>query len=190
MTKTLLAATLCLPLALAGCSSTHDHQHADHDAALPSPKAANETTDQAVFAHLNTLEGEWEMQGEDGTWNTAAIFAVSSNGSVVREVMFPGSPSEMTNLYHMDGTDAVVTHYCAVGNQPRMTASGVEATAKGPAIDYTFESVSNLRESHEHVMGGLKLVFVDADTFEEHWTSLDRQGEVASEMVFSFRRKR
>jgi hypothetical protein len=104
--------------------------------------------------------------------------------------MFPGSPSEMTNLYHMDGSEAVVTHYCAAGNQPRMTASGVEATPQGPAIDYTFESVSNLRESHDHVMGGLKLVFVDADTLQEHWTTLDQQGNVAGEITFDLRRKK
>lgn len=186
MKRTPLTAALCLPLALTACTT---YQADDRATLLPVPHTTNAAADSAIFSHLNALEGEWEMQDEDGNWNTAAIFAVSSNGSVVREIMFPGSPSEMTNLYHMDGSEAVVTHYCAAGNQPRMTASGLQTTADGPAIDYTFDSVSNLRDSHDHVMGGLKLVFIDANNLQEHWTTLDKNGEVAGEMTFDMRRK-
>ena len=182
-----IAAAACLPLALTACST---QQTVEHTGAIPPPRAGDAATDEAMLARLGSLEGEWEMQGEDGTWTTASVFTVSSNGSVVREIMFPGEPHEMTNLYHMDGTDAVVTHYCAIGNQPRMVAAGIDQTADGPSIDFGFDSVSNLRDSHDHVMGGLRLVFVDDNTIQEHWTSLDQQGEVASEMVFNYRRKR
>lgn len=156
----------------------------------PAPLDASQSLDESVMSRLNSLEGEWEMQGEDGVWTTSSIFAVSSSGSVVREIMFPGEPHEMTNLYHMDGTEAVATHYCAIGNQPRMTAAGVEQTEGGPAIDYTFDSVSNLRESQSHVMGGLRLVFVDENTLHQHWTSLNNEGEFDHEMTFELRRKR
>ena len=34
-----------------------------------------------------------------------------------------GTPMEMVTLYHMDGAELVATHYCAMGNQPRMRAA-------------------------------------------------------------------
>ena len=34
-----------------------------------------------------------------------------------------GTPMEMLTVYNMDGDDLVATHYCVLGNQPRLTAS-------------------------------------------------------------------
>lgn len=176
-------------LAVVGCAGPAQ-QGVAADKPWPEPRDGSASLDESVMSLLGSLDGEWEMKGEDGEWHLSSVFAVSSSGSVVREIMFPGEPHEMTNLYHMDGTDAVVTHYCAIGNQPRMTATGIEQTPEGPAIDFTFESVSNLRESQSHVMGGLRLVFVDENTLQEHWTSLTNSGELDHEMTFEMRRKR
>ncbi|MEZ6019293.1 MAG: hypothetical protein R3F17_04090 [Planctomycetota bacterium] len=43
----------------------------------------------------------------------------------MREIMFPGQPFEMTNVYRLDGNDLCVTHFCAVGNQPQMRATAL-----------------------------------------------------------------
>ena len=171
------------------CKSSSEHPGASSSARL-TPRPASATFDDAVMSRLASLEGAWEMADEAGQGNTASIFHVSSNGSVVREVMFPGQPHEMTNLYHMDGKDAVVTHYCAVGNQPRMVATRVDQTDEGPSIDYEFQRVSNFRDGQGHVMGSLRLVFVDDDTLQEHWRSMDAAGNAEEEMVFVLKRKR
>ena len=47
-------------------------------------------------------------------------YRVASGGSVVQETLFPGSPHEMISMYHLAGGQLVMTHYCAMGNQPRM----------------------------------------------------------------------
>ena len=172
--------------ALIGCASDG---YASDEKSIPAPRLSDPDLDAAVMDRLGSLAGEWEMQDESGDWNTSSVFALSSNGSVVREIMFPGSQSEMTNLYHMDGTDIVATHYCAIGNQPRMVASGLETTEDGPAIDFEFDSVSNLRESQSHVMGSLRLVFMGDNTLREVWTSMTPDGEVDSVMTFDYRRK-
>ena len=172
---------------LVGCAS--DGGYASSENPIPSPRLSDPDLDAAVMEHLGSLAGEWEMQDESGNWNTSSVFTLSSNGSVVREIMFPGSPNEMTNLYHMDGTDIVATHYCAIGNQPRMVASGLETTDDGPAIAFGFDSVSNLRESQSHVMGELRLVFIDDNTLREEWTSMTPDGEVENVMTFDMRRK-
>tara|TARA_E500000318_G_scaffold5545_1_gene5650 strand:- start:519 stop:1118 length:600 start_codon:yes stop_codon:yes gene_type:complete len=182
-----IPAALILLATIAGCA-TDSSTDASTTAPL-APKAANRATDDIMMSKIEALEGEWEMQDENGDWMTASVFSVSSNGSVVREIMFPGSPSEMTNLYHMDGTDAVVTHYCAIGNQPRMVAKGLSKTPDGPAIEYAFDSVSNLRPDHDHVMGSLRVVFLGDDRIRQDWISMDKSGATANEMSFNLRRK-
>lgn len=179
---------------LAGCTfETHNTSVNGSQDTRPVPKTGNTITDEQMMSRLESLEGEWESQDADGNWNTAAVFSVSSNGSVVREIMFPGQPHEMTNLYHLDGTNAVVTHYCAIGNQPRMVAKGITKTEDGPAFDYEFDSVSNLRPDHTHVMGSLRLVFIDDDHIRQDWTSMatdkTAEGEADSTMSFNLRRK-
>ena len=48
------------------------------------------------------------------------LVRTTGGGSAVTETLFPGTAHEMMSVYHMDGDDLVLTHYCAGGNQPRM----------------------------------------------------------------------
>ncbi len=155
-----------------------------------TPVAQDAENRTAVMKRLASLEGNWRMVQEDGSLSKeVSAFKPSSGGSVVREVMMVGEPHEMTNLYHMDGDSVVCTHYCAVGNQPRMVATkGIEQTDEGPAIDFKVDSVSNFVEGQDHYMGGLRLVFVDADTVHQVWTTFNADGAVAHTMTFVLKR--
>lgn len=137
-------------------------------------------TQAAAMDTMSQLEGEWQLVGEDGELIQGSTFKLTSAGSIVREIMFEGDPREMTNVYHMDGDKLVCTHYCAAGNQPRMVAD----VDGGNSFDFQVDYVSNLLPSHQVYMGGLKLVLVDDNTLEQHWTSFNKEGEVAGEMTF------
>ena len=54
--------------------------------------------------------------------------------SAVQETLFPGQPHEMVSIYTVDGPNLVMTHYCVLGNQPRM-----KADPKSPANQIRFE---------------------------------------------------
>jgi hypothetical protein len=155
----LAPAALALVL-LAGCS-TAGHAPKAVAAATPDQKAQ-------LLERVKALQGTWQMPPHGGAQGGELVFAVTSNGSAVREIMLPGTKDEMTNIYHMDGPTLVMTHYCAMGNQPRM-----RAVASGPhdPIDLKFDSVSNLGAPDQMYMGSMKLVIVDADHIEEQWTS-------------------
>jgi hypothetical protein len=114
-------------------------------------------------------------------------FEVIANGSAVREVMFPDTPSEMTNMYTLDGNTVVMTHYCAGGNQPHMRASGWE----DGKLALQSDGVSDLKAADELYMGQMTLVWVDDDHVEEHWGSM--VGGVANDehtMVMELTRQR
>lgn len=146
---------------------------------------ASEAQEAAMLGRIRSLQGEWVFaEGEEHAGQPASEFAVSSAGSAVREVMFKGTGHEMTNMYHMDGPDLAVTHYCAVGNQPRM-----RATAPSPdRIVFKPDGVSNLVSADKEYMANLTIVWNSDGTITQLWQSM--KGGVPSEHAsFRLRRK-
>ena len=165
-------------LLLAGCAS---HAPKSASPAVVSKASPAQTSD--LLDRVKTLDGVWEMTSPDGQKATL-VFSTVAGGSAVREVMFPGTPHEMVNMYHMDGPSLVVTHYCAAGNQPRMRAT----QADGNKIAFKCDSVTNLTDKDEGYMGGLTLEFKDANHFTEHWQHMAK-GEVTDGPGFEATRK-
>src|SRR5439155_10819388 len=91
-------------------------------AACPTPPPTS-----ATFNVIRSLAGTWESiePGPDQK-PMVVIFKPTSMDSAVVESMFPGSPHEMINLFTSDGDGVVMTHYCAMGNQPRMRAASAD----------------------------------------------------------------
>lgn len=148
-----LFAALC-----AGCSSTHSNH-------VVQPATAEQ---QAVLIErVKSLAGTWQGTAPDGTVGTT-VFAVTSNGTAVREIMLVGTAHEMTNMYTMDGPDLVMTHYCAMGNQPRMRA----APGSGNVITFRPDGVGNLTAVDQMYMGQMTIEFIDADHITQRWQSI------------------
>ena len=177
MRKPLLAATLSL-FAVA-CQSTE--APALHDTA-PVVHEVDVAQRDALFSVVSSLEGEWKGVAPDGQPGTS-VFHVTSNGSVVRETMLPGTPYEMTNMYSLDGNDLVMTHYCAGGNQPTMRAESFD----GDRFKFEFEGVRDLKAQDEVYMGEMMLVIVDEDTIEQHWRAL-KGGNLDHDMLIQLER--
>ena len=130
----------------------------------------------ALFGSVSALEGNWRV--ESGGPAGAIEFRITSGGSVVCETMFPGTDSEMTNMYSLDGNSLVMTHYCAIGNQPHMRATAIE----GNQLVFAADGVSDLKASDDHYMGAMTLVIIDEDTIEQRWIgySLESEGETTT----------
>lgn len=170
--------SLCLPLlalAALSCQSSSSFRTVEADEALRQP----------LFDAVASLEGRWEGEGPEGT-TLVSEFHVSSAGSAVVEVMSPGSPHEMTNMYTLDGNSLLMTHYCASGNQPHMRARAFE----NGKLAFDADGVSDLNPDEEGFMGAMTLVLVDANTLEQHWVSMNPAGEPDLEHSFVFELKR
>ena len=148
----------------------------------PSIVSTDAAQRQELFSAIKSMEGRWQGPSPDGTIKYTE-FKVSSAGSVVRETMLPGEEHEMTNMYSLDGNSVVMTHYCAGGNQPRMRASSI----REGRMDFLSEGVQDLKAKDELYMGAMRLVFVDADHIEQHWSAL-KDGELEHEMVIEMTR--
>lgn len=149
--------------------------------------AASAEQQRLLLDQVKSLAGTWEMTDDKGQKQVASTFTVTSSGSVVREVMFPGSSHEMTNMYHMDGSTLIMTHYCAIGNQPRLRAR----EAQPGVIDFTFDGITNLHDTQSHYMGAaMRLTMVDANHLTAEWWGYDKGKRVEEATVFNMTRTR
>jgi len=168
------ALTLLLSPLLFACQSTTD---ASFRASTEEHDAAKRAT---LMEAVAGLEGRWMMEGEEGA--AYVEFTTSSSGTAVRELMFPGTEHEMTNMYTLDGNGLVMTHYCAHGNQPHMRAT---AFADG-RLEFTSMGVHDLDSPDEKYMGSMTLVIHDENRIEEVWQQLpegDEPGTVSFELT-------
>jgi hypothetical protein len=119
----------------------------------------------AALEKMKKLAGTWLLADQSGkpTDQVASIIKVTAGGSVVHETIFPGQAHEMVSVYAVDGSDLIMTHYCVLGNQPRM-----KADPKSPAnqIVWRFAGGSNLDPKKDKHMHEATLTIVDDDHLE------------------------
>jgi len=107
-----------------------------------------EGANAAALAQLRGLAGEWEgplewSGGRTDKGTMHATYYVTGNGSAVVENLGTDGVPAMTSVYHLDGADLRMTHYCGVQNQPRLKARQIDV-AKG-ILDFDFVDATNLR---------------------------------------------
>ena len=130
------------------------------------PNAAPVT--HAGFDKLKTLEGQWFRLGKDGktTDQLVSVFKVTAADSAVHETIFPGAPHEMVTVYHLDGKDLVLTHYCATRTQPRMKA---DPAAPANTLAFKFIGGANIDPARDMHMHEGSITFIDDNTIESNW---------------------
>jgi len=138
--------------------------------ALAAPDAAGKAA-PAAFERLKALAGDW-VSLEDGEMtkkgDLVARYAVTAAGSAVVETVFPGSPHEMVTVYHADGSDVVLTHYCMEGNQPRMRAKD----PKGARFEFAYDGGTNIDPKRDRHMHSALLELVGTNELRSEWTEL------------------
>lgn len=143
----------------------------------PAPKV--DTPAARAFETLKSMAGTWDSQDAQ-----RHEIKVSASGTVVMETMAPDTDYEMINMYFLDGERLLLTHYCSSGNQPQMELQPQESP---DVMTFDFVGGTNLDPKVDGHIHAAKLVWVDKDNIESHWTGY-KDGEVAHEMVFHLKR--
>ena len=86
---------------------------------LATAAAVAQTDAQKGFAAIKTLPGTWE--GNTSVGPLQITFKVTAGGSAVMSEIL-NEKENMVTMFNLDGARLVMTHYCALGNQPRMKA--------------------------------------------------------------------
>lgn len=160
-----------------------------------APARAGGVSADAAFERLSSLAGTWkgdaEGEGEEAEAAASEVIEVvhqiemSAAGTVVMETMGPGTPHEMINMYHVDGDDLVMTHYCAAGNQPRMRLNRESST--DDVLVFDFDGGTNLDPAVDQFIHSAEIRLLDGDRIESNWKS-HAGGEEAGRMSFRLAR--
>jgi len=148
--------------------------------ALAAASAA-QTDAEKAFNALKNMPGTWEGKTEMGP--VQVVFKTTARGSAVMSEIL--GQEDMISMFHMDGPDRLLlTHYCAVGNEPRMLAS---VSPDGKTIVFNFLDATNLATPDAGHMQKMVLTLLDDNHHIEEWTFNDHGKE--HKAVFDLHRK-
>ena len=167
-------AGLSLLLTVAGLASS---ARADHPPAAPDSKA---------LQPLKKLVGTWQGSAQmgDKTMPLTITYESTAGGTAVAERLFPGTPHEMLSVYTVEGDGLAMTHYCALGNHPKMMLKKSDAHS----LSFEASGANGLRSPSELHMHAMTVSWTDGDHIRETWTSF-ADGQAKEEKVFELARK-
>ena len=139
-----------------------------------------ESDGQKSFQMLSGLEGKWVGKGSQGQ-TVEVSFRMTAGGSALMSEIHGHGPENMITMFHMDGDRLLMTHYCGVGNQPRMKV--VAADAK--SVSFEFFDGTNIGPGAGH-MQHVTFTQPDASHHIEEWVFLDNGKEMKE--VFTLER--
>jgi hypothetical protein len=128
---------------------------------------------------VKALVGEWEGSAEGKPYHVS--YKAVSNGTAVMETMEGPEAMEMVTLYHPDGASVLMTHYCSMGNQPRLRAKGLEKEK----LAFAYVDATNVRSPGEMRMSRLVMTFPDKDHLVEEWTAKEGGKEHVSSFTYT-----
>jgi hypothetical protein len=128
-----------------------------------------------------TWEGTLEWSGaRTGSGKLRAEYHLAANRSaVVENLMMSGDAPSMMTVYHLDGADLRMTHFCAAQNQPRHKATRID-DEKG-VLEFSFVDATNLSAQPAHVEA-LEIRFVSPDKLILRFT-FDAAGKKSVEHI-------
>ena len=131
-------------------------------AGVPSMGEAN-----AGFEKLKTLEGIWTGIDTDGRSIRISYKTVSAGTAVMETIDHDKLESVMVTMYHLDNDKLIMTHYCSMGNQPRMRLSEIHPTT----VSFVMFDASNHSRKDDPIMNRLVITWTDQDHITEEWTA-------------------
>lgn len=152
---------------------------------FPAQSLLAENKQSTGLDPLKFLVGDWQGKGSDGK-SIHASYQLTSGGTSLLETITPGQEPSMTTLYHVDGRHLMLTHYCSLGNQPRMIAEIPKGELK--TLRFTFLDATNLATPADPHMHKVIFTVQDNDHFTQEWV-LSKEGKEMP-MAFTFERNR
>jgi hypothetical protein len=149
--------------------------------AVAATSAFAQTDAQKAFNAIKNMPGTWEGQTSEGDTVQVNFKTVSRGSAIVSEIL---GKEDMISVFNLDGSRLLMTHYCAMGNQPRMQAN---LSPDGKTITFTYVDATNLASADAGHMQRMVLTVLDENHHIEEWTFVDHGKE--HKAVFDLRRK-
>lgn len=137
------------------------------------------------FDKMKSLVGTWKGKDDEGKSVSVSYKLVSNGSSLMEELAMGEDPDAMITMYHLNGSKLMLTHYCSMGNQPRMRLD--KASKESDTFTFSYIDATNLASKKASHMSKLVLIFKDNDHFTQEWT-MSEGGKDVHQAVFAFER--
>lgn len=127
---------------------------------------------QKAFDKLKALAGTWDATFQ-GVPMHATLRVTSMGNAIVHEMKGDGPEDPITMIY-LEGDRLVLTHYCDVGNRPRMAG---KLSADGKTLVFDFLDVGNFNNAQGGHMQRAVFTFLDDSHHLEEWTFAMNDGK-------------
>jgi len=149
------------------------------------PKATKDAkAARATFERFKKLVGDWQLadsKEKAPAKSVAVTYRLTAGGSALVETIFPGNEKEMVTVYHRDGDAIALTHFCGLGNQPRMRAAIKDDKNE---LAFEFAGGTNLDPAKDPHMHSCQIRFVDEDHLSSTWQYY-ADGKAAGDHAFN-----
>ncbi len=146
--------------------------------------APPESKNKAEFEKLKSLEGVWEGESSDGNPAHVSYKVVSAGSTVMETIDHTHMAEMMVTMYHLDGDNLMMTHYCSAGNQPRMRL--VSSTPN--SLTFKMFDATNLASDNDGHMSGVTITWTDKDHITSDWV-YSKDGKEQHHGIFKLGRK-
>ncbi len=140
------------------------------------------TKGKADFDRMKDLVGAWEGKTSEGKTIRISYQLVSGGTTVMETIDMDEHKGGMMTAYHLDGEKLMMTHYCSMGNQPRMKVTNSDSKS----ITFTFVDGTNMTKDDAH-MHKLVITWKDANNITEQWT-MRANGKDESHSLFELKK--
>ena len=126
----------------------------------PGPSASD------ALSRFKKLAGDWKGTNTKGDAVEASYTVVSGGTAVMEKLVEKGMGHDMVTVFHDNGDQLMLTHYCAAGNQPRMKAQSID----DDAIRFEMVDITNLATPESGHMRQVVFQFDGDDKLTCEWT--------------------
>jgi hypothetical protein len=133
--------------------------------------ASAQSESKNSFEKLKSLAGSWEGRATSNEPGFSAdsvrvsLRVTSMGNALLHEMTAPGQKEDPISMLYLDGDRLLLTHYCDMGNRPRMEG---KMAPDGKMLKFDFVDVAgDIKPGHMH---DVTFTFVDANHHVEDWT--------------------
>jgi len=162
---------------------------------LAATASGRESAADRFYQRLRALEGEWEgtlqwSGGRDASGSLRATYVLTAGGHSLIENLFmdAATTASMSSVYHIDGSDLRMTHYCLARNQPRLKSTTIDEAAG--IVEFAEVDVTGTDPPNRAHVQKVRLQLVGADELRVWFTFGGGSSSTTDVEAISLRRKK
>jgi hypothetical protein len=134
------------------------------------------------LVQFKPLIGSWKGTDPQGKPLTLSYKMVSEDKALMETLGIGGKDESMVTMYHLDNDGVMATHYCSIGNQPRLRLD--RKKSNDHRFAFVYQDATNLKSKKDAHINGLTITIKDKDHIFQEWSMVGKGKETRETFTF------